>query len=205
MIKTSMSVSLALLILSGSARSQETVPASDAGPVAAQAGPGAPSRKMQVGLSVLPMLLGRANDYLDFAPAYGVGLSWGYFVMRGLSIGVAPQAIFDIKLKNDASSRASTEYDFMARAAYVLPVLAKLAAYGELLGGYSIISPAKGDSSRGLVYAFGAGGIVDAGDRAFVVGGGGYQWGWQTISVDGISFNHNTRFLRIALGAGLRF
>jgi hypothetical protein len=38
----------------------------------------------------------------------------------------------------------------------------------------------------------------------FVNLGVGYQFGRQKLTVDGTSYDHNTMFLRIALGAGLK-
>jgi hypothetical protein len=47
--------------------------------------------------------------------------------------------------------------------------------------------------------------MVDITDRVFVNLGVGYQFGLQKLRVDGTSYDHNTMFLRIALGTGLKF
>ena len=216
MTRASMLVGFAWLALSGSAWAQAEDPAPD--PAAAPPGQGmaahvsateagavtaAPDRKMQVGLSLLPMPVGRGNGYLDLAFSYGVGLSLGYVLIRGLTVGVAPQVLFNIK--HDDNAAASKEYDLMARVAYAFRVAAKIAVYGEALLGYSVIAHPTGDSARGLVQAYGGGGMVDITDRVFVNLGVGYQFGLQKLRVDGTSYDHNTMFLRIALGTGLKF
>ena len=215
MPRASLFVVFAWLALSGSAWAQDGAPtpapaaapsgqgvaahvsASEAGPITA-----APARKMQVGLAFLPMSLGRGTGNVDLAFCYGVGLSLGYVLIRGLTVGVAPQVLFNVKHADNAA--ASKEYDVMARVAYAFRVAARIAVYGEALLGYSIIAHPTGDSARGLVQAYGGGGMVDITDRVFVNLGVGYQFGLQKMTVDGLSYDHNSMFLRIALGVGLK-
>ncbi len=124
-----------------------------------------------------------------------------YRIVRGLSVGVVPQILFNIKRRADPALR---QYDFMARVAYTLQVAARIALYGEGLAGYSVISPPAGDSAKGWVLALGAGGTIDVTRRLFVNVEAGYQWGLQMIAIDGIIHGDNTQFVRLALGAGLR-
>ncbi len=224
MRKVSMILGLALFALAGSARAQNEAappenapPALDANgaPVAAApetvaapaAAPAVSDSKMQLGLNLLPMLLGKAKagDVSgDLAMAYGVGLSFGYVVIPGLTVGVAPQALFNVKPKDvpsGATVNASKEYDLMARVAYTYTVAPKIGIYAEVLPGYSIISNSGGgDSAKGLVLAGGVGGMFDVTDQVFVNVGVGYQLGLQKIS----GTNATASFLRIAVGAGVK-
>jgi hypothetical protein len=159
------------------------------------------SRKMDGGATFLLMPLGRGNGYWDLALAYGVGVSLGYRVFYGLSVGLAPQVLFNIKRAEDPRK----QYDLMARIAYTFRAANRISIYGEVLPGYSIISPRKGDSAQGFVVAAGAGGAIDVMDRAFVNASVGYQWGFQSLSIDGTPYSERDSFLRVALGGGMRF
>jgi hypothetical protein len=162
---------------------------------------------MQLGLNLLPMALGKWNESVagqsasgDLAFAYGVGLSFGYAVIPGLTIGVAPQAVFH-EIDKNASGTAAKEYDIMARVAYAYTVAPKFAIYAEVLPGYSIISnPNGGSSAKGLVLAGGVGAMMDVTDQVFVNLGVGYQLGLQKVSGN----DAKASFLRIALGAGVK-
>jgi Outer membrane protein beta-barrel domain len=222
MRKVSLFLGLALFALAGSARAQDesgpagAPPALDgngapiAGPEVATApapAAAAPDSKMQAGLNLLPMALGKMNAAGisgDLAFAYGVGLSFGYAVIPGLTVGLAPQAVFHVVGKDGGT--AGKEYDIMARVAYAYTVAPKFAIYAEVLPGYSIISNPNGaDSAKGLVLAGGVGAMMDITDQAFVNLGVGYQMGFQKVSVAGTSIDEKTKFLRIALGGGVKF
>ncbi len=159
------------------------------------------SLRTRVGISFLTTARGRANAHYDMAPAYGVSPSVDYRIVRGLSVGVVTQILFNIKRRVDPALR---QYDFMARVAYALQVVTRIALYGEGLAGYSVISPPAGDSAKGWVLALGAGGIIDIVQRVFVSVGAGYQWGLQMMPVDGTIHPDNTQFVRLVLGAGMR-
>jgi hypothetical protein len=212
-----MILGLALFALAGSARAQDEAPApvgDSAAPaptpapetVAAPAAPAAASdSKMQLGLNLLPMLIGKTKTdagSFDLAMAYGVGLSFGYAVIPGLYVGVAPQALFNVKAKDvpdGATANTLKEYDLMARVAYAYTVAPKVALYAEFLPGFSIVS-GSGDSAKGLILAGGVGGMLDVTDQVFVNVGVGYQYGLQKVS----SAKDNVSFLRIAVGAGVK-
>ena len=218
MRKVSLVLGLALFALAGSARAQDEAPAAaPAGDPAAApapetvaapatASPAASDSKMQLGLNLLPMLLGKGkagDTSSDLAFAYGVGLSFGYAVIPGLTVGVAPQAIFNEKPKDipaGFSVTASKEYDLMLRVAYAYTVAPKVGIYAEVLPGYSIISISGSDSAKGLVLAGGVGGMFDVTDQIFVNVGVGYQLGLQKLSGN----NATASFLRIAVGAGVK-
>jgi hypothetical protein len=159
------------------------------------------SRKMDGGATFLLMPLGRGNGYWDLALAYGVGVSVGRRVFHGLSIGVAPQILFNIK----RAENPRKQYDLMARIAYTFRASARISVFGEVLPGYSIISPSKGDSARGLVVAAGAGVVIDLTDRMFANASLGYQYGLQSLWIEGTQYFERDSFLRVALGGGTRF
>jgi len=217
MRKVSMILGLALFALAGSARAQDEAPAPTGDPAAAPAPEtvaapapaptvATPESKMQLGLNLLPMLLGKGkagDTSSDLAFAYGVGLSFGYAVIPGLTVGVAPQAIFNEKPKDIPAGftvNASKEYDLMLRVAYAYTVAPKIGLYAEVLPGYSIISISGSDSAKGLVLAGGVGGMFDVTDQVFVNVGVGYQLGLQKVSGN----NATASFLRIAVGAGVK-
>ncbi len=218
MRKVSTLVGLTALILAGAARAQDEAPAAapagdaaapaaaapaPAETTAAPAAPAASDSKMQLGINLLPMLMGKtktdAGDF-DLKLGYGVGLSFGYAVIPGLYVGVAPQAIFNVKGK-DATGDAAKEYDLLARVAYAYTVAPKINVMVEVMPGYSIVSPPSGDSAKGLVVAGGIGASYDVTDQAFVNLGVGYQYGMQKQS----DFKANVSFLRIAVGGGMKF
>jgi hypothetical protein len=148
---------------------------------------------------LLPLGKGNGNDHL--ALAYGGGVSLSYTVIRGLSLGLAPQVLFNVMREADARK----QYDLMARIAYAVRVTRRVALYGELLPGYSIISPRKGDSARGLVLAAGAGGAMDFTSRVFANASLGYQYGLQALRLDGTQYFERSSFVRVAVGGGMRF
>jgi Outer membrane protein beta-barrel domain len=211
----------------GTALGQEDVPIAPATEAAAPteavltpAVAARPASNFQVGAVFLPMLLGRlatgpsGNDTssnLDFA--YGVGLSFGYRVLAGLSVGVAPQVVFHLSAKDSAGYsviESEKEYDLMARIAYAYAVAPKLNVYAEVLPGYSFVTYNKvvlgsqAPRARGMVMAGGLGATFDVSDPFFVNAGVGYQVGFQQSH--GISDRDvKTKFLRIALGGGVKF
>jgi hypothetical protein len=191
-------------------------PAPPAANVAAAPAPAPPAaaapRKLEVGLAFLPMGLGKYINSPDTtttvtreaAFAYGFGLSAGYEVIPHLVVGLAPQFIFNVKEKAPITPTAATrEYDLMARVAYVLKAADGTAVYAEVLPGYSLINTDA--KPKGFVIAFGLGGAIQMTDRVFVNVGAGYQMGFQKWSEGANSFQTRTRYLRVALGGGVRF
>lgn len=180
----------------------------------------APASNVQVGVALLAVLPGTvgtgpsghaSSSHLD--STYGVGLSFSYRVLSGLSVGVAPQIVFHLSSKDDAGYRvldSEKEYDLMARIAYALTVSPNLDVYVELLPGYSfvtydqIVLGSQAPSARGVVGAAGLGAALSISDRFFANVGAGYQLGLQTSH--GIrDTDVKTRFLRIAVGGGVKF
>ena len=204
-------VGLTLVAPIATARAQETAPAPATAPAAGLVARPESERRLQVGLTLLPMGLGSftaspggMSVTADAAFAFGLGLSAGYVVIPGLTVGLAPQAIFNVKPKEDGGAGAK-QYDLMARVAYTVPVVETIAVYAEVLPGYSLIAPPSGDTAKGFVLAFGAGGAMDLTDRTFANLGVGYQLGFQKRIAEGIASDVKTKYLRVAFGVGVRF
>lgn len=172
-----------------------------------------PARRLQVGLSFVPMGMGKytyspdavaAPIKSEMAFAYGVGLSAGYEILPRLVVGLSPQVLFNVKEKApEVVSSAVREYDLLARIAYVLPVVEGTSVYAEVLPGFSVLTDEA--SSKGAVVAFGVGGSLNVSERVFVDLAGGYQIGFQKWSMGPNTFQSRTRFIRVALGGGVRF
>jgi hypothetical protein len=227
MRKLSLFAALTSFALAGSARAQDETPAVEPAPTTEAAAPAAaatvtPESKFRVGIAFLPMLMGKMgvneNDDLawgDTKMAYGVGLMFGYKAIAGLSVGVAPQLLLNVKGKDESFDPydPSKEIDLMARIAYEYTVIPKLDVYAEVLPGYSIILFADGRSimgevppnPKGLVIGFGAGAAYDITDQFFANLGVGYQMGFAKFSSGGTDYGNRTKFLRIAVGGGMKF
>jgi hypothetical protein len=183
--------------------------------------PDAAATRAEIGVSFLPMLLGRvatnpngsADTSFDLEASYGVGLSFVVRILAGLSLGLAPQIVFHLSAKDSAGYTvidSEREYDLMARIAYAHAVVPKLKLYAELLPGYAfvtyhmIVLGSQAPNARGTVIGGGLGGAYDIGDRFFAKVGLGYQVGSETSH--GIrDVDLETRFLRVDLGGGVRF
>ena len=175
-------------------------------PTEAAVGP----RKLQLGLSFLSMAIGRytyaptgESQTEDASFAYGFGLTGSYEVLPGLLVGLAPQITFDVKPKT--VSDGAKQVDLLARVAYAYRLPEGLSVYAEVLPGYSMILLKSGAAPKGWVLAFGAGCAMDLSERIFASLGVGYQLGFQHQKVGDTNPEHRTRFLRVALGGGVRF
>jgi Outer membrane protein beta-barrel domain len=233
MHKASTLIGLTLVALGAGARAEESAPAAPApaavivpvpavpAPAAAVADPfppappQSPPTKWRIGLSFLPMGLGKFTTPIDAEPiqgdasfAYGFGLSASFRIIAGFSVGVAPQIISNVNYKVYpgalATPSAVRETDLMARLAYTFPIVETIGLYVAVLPGYSIIGLA-GTSANGLVLAFEGGVDMGITDRIFANFGGGYQLGFQSVNdVEG-KFDARTRYVRVNLGGGVRF
>lgn len=237
MRKASTLVGLTLIALGASARAQEPAPAPapPAPPPAvvvvpvvpvppppatvAVAEPAAapaefPHRRLELALAFLPMGVGSITTSggatsvtSDALFAYGVGLDVSYRVIAGLTLGIAPQAIFNVGYKPSGGAEASTgkEFDLLARIAYLQPLAETIAVYGEVLPGYSKLSGVGSGSPNGLIVAFDVGVQMGVSDRLFVNIGGGYQWGFQKVSIMNMKYDNNVDFVRAQIAIGTRF
>ena len=176
--------------------------------------------RVQVGVAFLPMVLGKVatgpsghSTSSNLDASYGVGLSIGYRILSGLSVGIAPQVVFHLSSKDYGGYpviESEKEYDLMARIAYAYTVIPKLDIYAEVLPGYAIVTynqiilGVQSPNAKGIVLGGGVGAAFAITDRLFVNAGVGYQLGFQKVSYirdDDVK----TKFLRIALGGGVKF
>jgi hypothetical protein len=175
-------------------------------------------RKLEVGLSFLPMSLGRfkgnyGSNYIttdaQFSP--GVSLSAGYEVLPGLILGIAPQRLFNVASKTDPTMSGTkvtdyNEYDLLARISYGYELVETIRLYAEVLPGYSVLIPSAGHAAKGFVLAAGGGCAIDLGTRAFVNLGAGYQIGFQHLPAGfDNGYETSTRYVRFVIGGGARF
>ena len=214
---------LTVVALAGTVRAEEAT----APPVATTSGtPPAPVRRLELGVAFLPMSLGKFSASYggmripaDAAFAPGVSVSVGYqIVPRYFSVGLAPQAIFNVGTKEDPTGAGnkvvmSREFDFMARLVGSLPLVETITVYAEVLPGYSLIKPSDGNTAKGFVIAGGVGVAMDLSDAMFVNLGVGYQHGYQsrtdTSVIEGmtskVTTDVKTEYWRVALGVGMKF
>ena len=201
MHKTSFIVALTLIALAAPARAQE---------VASSPGP---RPRREVSVSLLPMGLGRftaspggMTSTDDAAFSYGLALHAGYIVIPGLTVGLAPQLLLNVKPKVQDGG-AAQEIDLFARIAYSQQLVDSIGLFVEVLPGYSLIHPPNnGDNSMGLVLGLGGGATLALSDRAFASFGVGYQVGFQKLPPKDLApEGPSTRYVRVAIGVGTRF
>jgi hypothetical protein len=234
MRKASTLIGLTLVALGAGARAEESAPPAPAPatavvvPVPAAvpapapaivapfpAAPPSQPQRWRIGLSFLPMGLGKLTTPIggnpiqgDASLAYGVGLSASYRIIAGFSVGVAPQIISNVNYKvppAGAAPDAVRETDLLARLAYTFPVVDTIGLYVEALPGYSLLPQAGGSAAKGFVVAFDAGADMGITDRIFANLGAGYQLGFQSLTVAGEKVDTRTRYVRVSLGGGVRF
>jgi hypothetical protein len=233
MRKASTLIGLTLVALGATARAEESAPAAPppaaiivpvpavpaaaatvVDPFPAAPPPSRPSR-FRIGLSFLPMGLGKLTTPINATPtqgdasfAYGVGLSASVRVIAGLSLGIAPQLITNVKYKAYPGDLVAPspvkETDLMARVAYTFPVVETIGLYVAVLPGYSTIA-LSGGSASGFVVAFEGGVDMGITDHIFANIGGGYQLGFQSVTEIEGKFDARTRYARVDLGGGVRF
>ncbi|HTR19418.1 MAG TPA: hypothetical protein VMH88_01080 [Gemmatimonadales bacterium] len=237
MRKATTLVGLMLLALGASARAEESAPVPAAPPppvvivpvvpvppppVVVTPPPAVPIelplRRLEVGVSFLGMAAGSLTTpsgattaSADALFAYGVSLSVSYRVIAGLTLGIAPQAIFNVGYKQDpggfggAPPAATKEYDLMARIAYLVPVAEAVTLYAEVLPGFSQLGQSGGGNASGPVVAFDVGAAMDMTERLFINLGFGYQKGFQSLKVMDTTYDSRVNFVRAQLGVGTRF
>jgi hypothetical protein len=162
-----------------------------------------------MGLGKFTTPINNAPTQGDASFAYGFGLAADYRIIAGFSAGIAPQIIYNVAYKQYPGQltppAATSQTDYMLRLAYTFPVVETIGLYLEALPGYSNISQPGGTAATGFVFAFGGGADLEIGNRIFATLGGGYELGYQSITIAGDKFDTRTRYVRVNLGAGVRF
>jgi hypothetical protein len=184
-------------------------PAAAAPPTAMAAGGAAgaaSASKMRLGLTLVPAPFGSLKSNalgpevsFDSAFAFGIMPVFDYLVHPNFFVGVAPSYMLNVKAK-DSTGDSSKELDLMLRLGGGAAVAEKIGVYGYLSPGYSIVSPPMGDSAKGLVLGFHAGGMLDVASNIFVNAEVGYQLGFQKF----MGFDTKSNFFQIGLGGGIR-
>ena len=229
MRKASTLIGLTLVALGAGARAEEIAPAAPPPAPAVnplptativapipEAPPPPPARRIKIGLSFLPMGIGKFTTPIggtaiegDASFAYAFGLSASYRVIAGLELGIAPQIIYNVNYKtypvDIMAPLASQETDLMARVAYTFPIVETIGLYVAALPGYSTINQPGSPSAKGFVLAFDGGVEMSVTDRIFADLGGGYQLGFQSLTVSGTKLDERTKYVRVNLGGGFRF
>jgi hypothetical protein len=219
-------VVLSLLALTATARAEGTVSAAAptaAAPTApaenvtsASVAPAeSPPRKFVLGASLLPMGLGRlkysdsftSTTTVDTFFAYGLGVSGSYEVLPGLLVGLAPQWLFNVQAKpTDVSFVRMGELDILARLAYSYRLVDTISVYAEALPGFSLIIPSDSSAvSKGFIIGGDVGVLADMTSRTFFNVAGGYQVGFQSQHAGVHNNELRTRYVRVAIGGGVRF
>jgi hypothetical protein len=218
MRKTSTLIGLTLVALGAGARAEDRARAAAGAVVdpAPAAHPSSERPRIRIGLSFLPMGLGKFTTSINNTPtqgdasfAYGFGLAADYRILAGFSAGIAPQIIYNVAYKQYPAQvtppPATSETDYMLRLAYTFPVVDTIGVYLEALPGYSNINQPGGSAASGFVFAFGGGADMELANRIFTTVGAGYQLGFQSLTIAGDKFDTRTRYIRVNLGAGVRF
>jgi hypothetical protein len=193
-------------------------PAGTVGTVVVVAPAEPPPKRLEIGLSFLPMGRGRlttprgaVDAKSDALFAYGASLQASYRIIAGLHLGLAPQVIYNVNYKTNPAGNgialppAAKQYDLMARVAYEFPIVDGIVLYAEALPGYSYITVPGASAAKGFVVALGGGATMDMSDRIFVNVGAGYQVGYQSFKVVGMARDYRTEYVRVAMGVGARF
>ena len=162
-----------------------------------------------MGLGKFTTPINNAPNQGDASFAYGFGLAADYRIIAGFSAGIAPQIIYNVAYKQYPGQLtpppATSQTDYMLRLAYTFPVLETVGLYVEALPGYSSIGQPGGTAATGFVFAFGGGADMEIGNRIFATLGAGYELGFQSITIASDKFDTRTRYVRVNLGAGVRF
>jgi hypothetical protein len=219
MRKASTLIGLTLVALGTGARAEDRAPLPAAPTAAVADSSPAPqpseSPRFRIGLSFLPMGLGKITTPINGLPtqgdasfAYGFGLAVDYRIFAGFSAGIAPQFIYNVNYKVNpnplGAAPAVKQSDYMLRLAYTFPVVETIGVYLEALPGYSSF-PVPGASAAGFVFALGAGADMELTNLIFATLGAGYEWGFQSFTMAGDKFDARTSYVRVNLGGGVRF
>jgi hypothetical protein len=161
-----------------------------------------------MGLGQITTPVGGLETQGDALFAYGYGFAVDYRLIAGFSAGIAPQFIYNVNYKTNPNPLGAPptvkQTDYMLRLAYTFPVAETIGLYLEALPGYSNL-PVQGDTAKGFVLAVGGGVDMELPRRIFATVGAGYQWGFQSYTMAGDKFDARTRYVRVNLGAGVRF
>jgi hypothetical protein len=171
------------------------------------------SLRLAMKVAVVPQATLRSGtepDISQTAPrrALAAGLSLDYACGDVLFVGVGSQYVYWVHQALSDGPAEGSEADLYARIGANGRVTESWRMFAYLSPGYSVLVPSSGSSAlsepRGLVVAGTVGTSVDLLPALFFTVELGYQEGFQTAQDDGIAIDHQTRFMQVGLGLGLR-
>ena len=142
----------------------------------------------------------------DTATAYGISGLFEARVTPNISIGFAPNLIFNVKGADETDS--ATEIDLPLRLAAGADVAPSVRLYGFASPGYSILFPPDGGdvgNPSGFMIGFGGGAGFLVAPNVMVTGELGYQLRFLSATPRGVEVTYKSNYLTLGLGivAGL--
>jgi hypothetical protein len=146
--------------------------------------------------------------YIGTDRALAGGLALDYACGDVLFLGVGSQYVFWVQDALSEGPAEGSEIDIRARIGASSYLTEAWQLFGYLAPGYSLLVPTRGartpNGPRGLVIAGAVGAAVDLLPALFLSGEIGYQEGFQTGQQEGVTFDHQTRFMQVGLSLGVR-
>ena len=139
---------------------------------------------------------------IDAEQTWGGSASLEYFPAPYVAIGAEPGIVFGVKGTGAPSS--STQLDMRLRARIGnLVTKHSFALQGYVTAGVSWVFPmGSGDTGQGMIAGLGVAVTIPLRGAQFIALGVGYQYGWQTVTVEGADGDLATRFLHLGVGLG---
>ncbi len=147
---------------------------------------------------------GQVESDTSFDLAVAFAGSIDYALTDAISIGLAPR--YFINIAENSYVENTQELDVAVRAQYTHAFASKLAGFGYLAPGYSVLMlPNGADDASGLVLGAGAGVRFAISPMLFLQGELGYQHGFQGTSDNGVDATVATRLFHVGVGLGTHF
>jgi hypothetical protein len=144
------------------------------------------------------------SSSLDSATAFGIGGLIDYHVTPIISVGFAPNLLFNVKATSDNDS--GSELDLPIRVSAGGDVAPKVRLYGFLAPGYSIYFPpsnGQGDIGHpsGFMLGLGGGAGFQVAPKVMLTGELGYQFRFSSVNFAGTDISLQINYLTFAAGA----
>jgi len=176
---------------------------------AASAAAAAPVGSVAIQLDLIPAgslhtnIAGIAAD-ADTQTTVGISGNLDWFVSRYFAFGFAPGVILGLKGTGDTAS--ATQLDLRASVAVGPMAGAGLAVHGyATVGGSWLFLPGNSDSSSGATLGLGVAARYRIADSEFLTFDVGYQFGSQSMMVQGTDVDLASNVLHLGIGVGTYF